>query len=301
MKMNKKLRQGVPVMVSNILVWGAVVLFLFPTVWIYMTAFKPPSEYYTSPPALLPNDPTIYHFYEAFFPEAIPNTFDEAQAYWVEEAAGKANPVTANLVNSVITTAVATVLSLLIGIPAAYALSRYRFKGGKDLAIWLLSTRMIPPIVTVIPLFFIINSLRLVDTRLGLIMIYITVNLPIVVWILKGVFDDVPKELEDAALVDGCTKPRAFVSVIFPLAIGGIVAAALFCVFLTWNEFLFALIMTRKEAVTLPVALSTFRQDRGLLWGMMSATIVVATLPVMAIVFVLQKRVVQGLLAGSSK
>jgi multiple sugar transport system permease protein len=132
-------------------------------------------------------------------------------------------------------------------------------------------------------------------------MIYITVNLPIVVWILKGVFDEVPRELEDAALVDGCTKPRAFVSVIFPLAIGGIVAAALFCVFLTWNEFLFALIMTRKEAVTLPVALSTFRQDRGLLWGMMSATIVVATLPVMAIVFVLQKRVVQGLLAGSSK
>jgi ABC-type glycerol-3-phosphate transport system permease component len=297
----EKIRHLAPPVLNNLVVWLAVIFFVFPTLWTYMTAFKPPAEYYRSPPQLLPEQPTIYHFYEAFFPEAIEGSYDEAQAYWVEEAAGRANPVTPALVNSLGITFGATVLSLLIGIPAAYALSRYRFKGGKDMAVWLLSTRMVPPIVMVIPLFFIMNSLRLIDTWLGLIIMYIMINLPIVVWILKGVFDDVPRELEDAALVDGCTRATAFTRVVLPLAIGGIIAAALFCVFLTWNEFLFALIMTRKEAVTLPVALSTFRQDRGLLWGMMSATIIVATLPVIAIVFVLQRRVVQGLLTGSSK
>ena len=169
------------------------------------------------------------------------------------------------------------------------------------MATWLLSTRMVPPVVTVIPLFFMINSLKLVDSPAGLVLLYISINLPIVIWMLKGVFDEVPRELEESALVDGCTGVNAFRRIVFPLAIGGIVAAAMFCVFLTWNEFLFALIMTRREAVTLPVALSTFRLDRGMLWGMMSASIVVASIPVVAMIFVLQKRIVRGLLAGSSK
>jgi len=285
----------------NIVLWGAVAFFLFPTVWTYSTAFKPPSEYYRSPPRLLPENPSIYHFLEAFVPEAIPQVFDQAAAYWVEEAAGRTNPVTPALVNSIVVTLFSAAIALVIGMPAAYALSRYRFRGGKNMATWLLSTRMVPPVVTVIPLFFILSSLKLIDTRTGLIILYIMINLPIVVWFLKGVFDEVPREIEESALVDGCTRLSAFVRIVLPLAIGGIVATAMFCVFLTWNEFLFALIMTRKETVTLPVALSTFRLDRGMLWGMMSASIVVATLPMIAVIFVLQKRIVRGMLAGSSR
>ncbi len=285
----------------NIILWGAVAFFLFPTVWTYSIAFKPPSEYYRSPPRLLPENPSIYHFLEAFVPEAIPQVFDEAAAYWVEEAAGRTNPVTPALVNSIIVTLASAAIALIIGMPAAYALSRYRFRGGKNMATWLLSTRMVPPVVTVIPLFFILSSLKLIDTRLGLTILYIMINIPIVVWFLKGVFDEVPREIEESALVDGCTGISAFVRIVLPLAIGGIVATAMFCVFLTWNEFLFALIMTRKETVTLPVALSTFRLDRGMLWGMMSASIVVATLPMIAVIFVLQKRIVRGMLSGSSR
>jgi multiple sugar transport system permease protein len=286
---------------ANVALWAAVLFFLMPTVWTWTTAFKPPNEYYVSPPRMLPRNPTTYHFFEAFYPQGAKQVFDEATAYWVEEAAGRTNPVTPATVNSLFITLASAGLALLIGTPAAYALSRYDFRGGKNMATWLLSTRMVPPVVTVIPMFFVINSLRLVDKPLGLIILYVMINLPIVVWILKGVFDEVPRELEESARVDGCSPFTSFTRIVFPLAVGGMVAAGLFAIFLSWNEFLFALIMTRRETITLPVALSTFRLDRGMLWGMMSASIVVATLPVVAIIFVLQKRIVQGLLTGSNR
>jgi multiple sugar transport system permease protein len=224
-----------------------------------------------------------------------------ATNYWVEESAGRVESVTPQIVNSLIITLGSVILALAVGAPAAYSVSRYRFRGSKDLSFWVLSTRMMPPIVTAIPLYWLMRSVNLAGTHLGLIMVYVMINLPFVVWMMKGFFDDIPIEIEEAARIDGCGSVALFLRVILPLAIGGIVATALFCVFLSWNEFLFAVILTDTKSQTLPVALSLFRQDRGILWGQMSAVIVVATLPILLITLFLQQQVVRGLTAGAVK
>jgi len=275
-------------------------VFAFPLLWTLMTSFKPPSEYYRMPPAFFPERWTYFHYLEAFAPELIDRT-QLADKYWVEEVGGKAQPVTPALRNSIIVTAGAVLGSLIIGTPCAYALSRFRFRGSKDLALWILSTRMMPPIVAVIPVFAMLNAARWIDTYHGLILPYIMMNLPFVVWMMKGFFDEVPRDIEEQGQVDGATLFQAFRHLTLPLSLGGVVATALFITFLTWNEFLFAVILTQREVQTLPVALSAFQQDRGILWGSMSATVIVASLPILAITFFLQKQLVKGLTVGALK
>lgn len=297
---NKKIRKHLDFLLTHIALIIVTVLFLFPLYWTITTSFKPPNEYYRMPPSLWPERPTVYHYYEAFIPWVLEH-MEVAKKYWVEEAAGRANPITPQLGNSIIVTLISLLLSLLIGSPTAYSLSRYKFRGSENIALWILSTRMIPPIVAVIPIFFLINKLKLIDTRLGLIIPYVMINLPFVVWMMKGFFDDIPIEIEEAAKTDGCSGIQTFLRVTLPLAINGLVATALFCVFITWNEFMFALILTRTNAQTLPVVLSRFRLDRGILWGMMSSSVVVAILPLIILTFFLQRQLVRGFTAGSLK
>ena len=295
-----RVRKWLDFSITHILLIIVVIFFLFPLYWTVTTSFKPPNEYYRMPPSLWPEKPTIYHYYESFIPWVLGN-IKKAEQYWVEEAAGRAQPITPQLLNSVIITLASLILALAIGSPTAYALSRYKFKGSENIAFWILSTRMIPPIVAVIPIFFLINKLNLIDTRPGLVIPYIMINLPFVVWMMKGFFDDIPLELEEVAKIDGCTGFQAFLKVTLPLSINGLVATALFCAFITWNEFMFALVLTRTNAQTLPVVLSRFRLDRGILWGMMSASVVVAILPLIIITFFLQRQLVRGFTAGSLK
>jgi len=252
------------------------------------------------PPGFLPNNFQIFHYREAFAPWTV-NPTDMATNYWVEESAGRVESVTPQIINSLIITFGSVVLALAVGSPAAYAISRYRFKGSKDLSLWVLSTRMMPPIVTAIPIYWIMRQVNLAGTHIGLIMVYVMLNLPFVVWMMKGFFDDIPIEIEEAARIDGCGPLTLVFRILLPLAIGGIVATALFCVFISWTEFLFAVILTDSSSQTLPVALSLFRQDRGILWGQMAAVIVVATLPILIITLFLQQQVVKGLTAGAVK
>lgn len=280
----------------------ATFVFLFPIVWTVMTSFKPPSEYFQDPPTLFPHHWTGFHYVEAFVPWVISESLlEEGAHYWVQEASGRANPLTPAFVNSLIITGATVFLTLLIGLPMAYALSRFKFKGSKNLAVWILSIRMIPPIVTIIPLFVLLRTLRLIDNYLGIIIPDIIISLPFVVWMMKGFFDEIPRELEEAATIDGGGLIQIFRSVMLPLSIGGIVTTALFCVYLVWNEFMFALILTGRTTHPLSVALSTFKQDRGVLWGQMSATVVVTTLPLLVLTLLFQKRLVRGLTAGSLK
>lgn len=298
--LNKKIRKSFDFVLSHLALIIVTTVFLFPLYWTVTTSLKPPNEYYRMPPSLFPEKPTIYHYYEAFIPWVLEH-MEVAKKFWVEEAAGRANPITPQLGNSIVITLVSLTLSLAIGSPTAYALSRYKFRGSQNIAFWILSTRMIPPIVAIIPIFFLINKLRLVDTRPGLIIPYIMINLPFVVWMMKGFFDDIPLELEEVAKIDGCSAFQAFFKVTLPLSINGLVATALFCAFITWNEFMFALVLTRTNAQTLPVVLSRFRLDRGILWGMMSASVVVAIFPLIMITFFLQRQLVRGFTAGSLK
>jgi multiple sugar transport system permease protein len=275
--------------------------FAFPLLWMFMTSFKSPKEYYRMPPKFLPDKFHIFHYKEAFAPWMINPTEMSESTYWIEESAGRVEPVIPNIINSLIVIIGSVLLSLAVGIWAAYALSRFTFKGREQMSIWILSTRMMPPIVIAVPLFWVMKKIHLVGTHFGLILIYVMIQLPFVIWMMKGFFDEVPREMEESVLLDGGTRATCIFRVVLPMAFPGIVATALFCIFLTWTEFLFASIMTNTSSATLPVVLSWFRQDRGILWGQMSAVMVVSLIPLMTITMILQKKMIRGLTAGALK
>jgi multiple sugar transport system permease protein len=203
--------------------------------------------------------------------------------------------------NSIIISFSNMVLTLLAGTPAAYSLSRTNFRGKKLLTFWILTSRMIPPIVMVIPFFIISRSTGLYDTRLFLIFIYLTINLAFVVWMMKSFFDDIPTSLDEAALIDGCSQFQAFRKIILPLTLPGLVSTAIFCLMFTWNEFMFALALTEYNASTLPVAFSKFIGYAGTSWAELSASAVVTMLPILIAATLVQKHIVKGLTGGAIK
>ncbi len=287
---------------AHILIIIIALAFAFPLFWVFMTTFKTPKEYYSMPPILFPKRLHLIHYQEAFVPWTIDSYKREhSESFYIEESAGRVDPVTPNIINSLIVVAGAVGLSLIIGIWAAYALSRFTFRGSKDLGVWILSIRMMPPIVIAVPLFWMIRALKIHGTHFGLMTVYVLINLPFVVWMMKGFFDAIPKELEESVLIDGGNRITIIFRVAIPLAFNGIIATALFCVYLTWTEFMYASILTNRFSSTLPVILSAFRQDRGILWGQMSAVIIVALIPIAILTILLQKQMIKGLAAGALK
>jgi multiple sugar transport system permease protein len=297
---NRKTR-GLRAVLLHVAVAAISLAFAFPLLWMLMTSFKTPREYYSMPPRFLPKQLTFFHYREAFAPWTInPNELSES-TYYIEESAGRVESVVPNIINSLIIICGSVALALFVGVWAAYALSRFKFRGGENLGGWILSTRMMPPIVMAVPMFWIMRRVGLTGTHVGLILIYVMTQLPFVIWMMKGFFDEVPTSIEESVLVDGGSRGTAMYRVILPLALPGMIATALFCIFLTWTEFLFASVFTNTTSATLPVVLSWFRQDRGILWGQMSAVMVVALIPIMAITMAMQKQMIKGLTAGALK
>jgi multiple sugar transport system permease protein len=302
MRNDLRKRDIFPSIGAHIIIIIIALAFAFPLFWVLMTTFKSPREYYKMPPSFFPNQLTMIHYQEAFAPWTIDyEKLERSGAFFLEEAAGTVKPVTANVINSLIIVGGSVGLSILVGMWAAYALSRFTFRGSKDIGVWILSIRMMPPIVISVPIFWMMRSLKLHGTHLGLIMVYVLINLPFVVWMMKGFFDTIPKELEESVFIDGGNRSTVIFRVALPLAFNGIIATALFCVYLTWTEFLYASILTNRTSATLPVVLSAFRQDRGILWGQMSAVIVVALIPIILLTVLLQKQMIKGLAAGAIK
>jgi multiple sugar transport system permease protein len=299
--MNRKSKRIFGTVGLHILIAAISLAFAFPLIWMFMTSFKTPREYYRMPPKFLPDQFTVFHYREAFAPWSIDPTELSEATYYIEESAGRVESVVPNIGHSLIIITGSVGLALLLGIWAAYALSRFTFRGSENMGVWILSTRMMPPIVIAIPLFWVMRAIRLTGTHLGLIMIYVMMQLPFVIWMMKGFFDEIPRSIEESVLVDGGNRATVMFKVIIPLAVPGIVATALFLIFLTWTEFLFASVFTNSSSATLPVVLSWFRQDRGILWGQMSAVMVVALLPLMTITMVLQRKMIRGLTAGAIK
>ncbi len=297
--MRKKWKKTLGTIGLHILIAAIAFAFAFPLLWMFMTSFKTPREYYRMPPKFLPNQFVIFHYKEAFVPWTINPTELSEATYYIEESAGRVESVVPNIGHSLIIITGSVGLSLLVGIWAAYALSRFKFRGSENMGVWILSTRMMPPIVIAIPLFWVMRRIHLSGTHVGLIFIYVMIQLPFVIWMMKGFFDEVPKVIEESVLIDGGTRVTCLFKVVLPVAIPGIVATALFCIFLTWTEFLFASVFTNSSSATLPVVLSWFRQDRGILWGQMSAVMVVSLLPLMTITMILQRKMIRGLTAGA--
>ena len=258
------------------------IFFLFPLYWLAATAFKPPAQLFAQPPVLVPAAPTIAHFRDLFAGAAL------GRLAW----------------NSAVVAVGSTLLALVVGTLGAYSLSRFTlpYRLNKHISFWILSTRAFPPIISVVPLFLILRQFGLVDTRLGLVLAYAAFNLPFVVWMMKSFFDDLPRELEESALVDGDSLFGAFRRIALPLVRPGLAATALFCLILSWNEFLFALVLTQTEAaLTLPVGIANQVTQYEIRWGAMSAAGVVAMAPLFFVALLVQRHLVRGLTYGAVK
>jgi len=250
---------------------AAVVLFFgFPIVWMLLTSLKERVH--------------LYQPGQLFFPPTLDNYTAALVKYGILDYVR----------NSVIVAAGNTVLSLALGVTAAYGLSRFAFRGRDTMALGILLARLFPTITLVIPFFVLAFLLRILDTHFLLILIYLTFNVPFVVWAMRAYFQDIPKEIEEAALVDGCGRLAAFLRCILPAARPGLFATGVLCFILAWNEFNYALFLTSRAAKTVPTAIAFFRTERGILWGEVSALGVIAILPVLVIAALGHKVLLRG-------
>jgi len=257
----------------------AVLFFLFPIFWIAVTAIKQPGQYYNYPPIWFPKRPTFVHF------KAVRTT--------------GIGGYTA-LKNSFIITSCSTVAVMLLGTLAAYAMARFN-TGGRNLAFWVLSQRMLPPIAIVFPLFLMMRIIHWIDTYQVMILFYTTFNLPFVIWMLRSYFVEVPVDVEESALVDGCTRIGALFRVVLPMVMPGVIATAVFAYIFAWTEFLFAVIFSRTRVVTVPVALGTYFGTEGQLWGEAGVMAVLSMVPIFVIGLAVQRHFARGLTLGSVK
>jgi multiple sugar transport system permease protein len=255
---------------------AVLAFFMTPIVWTVITALKP-TELISSHPIVWIFKPTLDHFRVIFLQNNILNP----------------------LLNSTIIAVVSTLGVLVTAAPASYALSRFRVPFGAQIASYFLSARMAPPVTVVLPLFLLFRSFNLIDTHAALISAYVAVNMPFAVWMLKGFFDEIPKELDEAALLDGCSRFHAFVRIVLPLTAPGLAATAIISFIFSWNEFLFAILLTNYHARTLPVAASAMMTDRMVLWGELCATAIVIYLPVVIFALVVRKYLIKGFTFGA--
>ena len=266
-----------PATVARIAFVGFWLLFLLiPLYWMFITSIKPSNDYLAVPPIWFPDEPTLLHYTAALY------------AYRGLDG----------MINSLIISTSATILSAFFGTLMAYSLARFN-TGGQHLSFWVLSQRFLPPIAVVLPIFLIYRVLRLNDTHVGLIIAYTVFTLPVSVWMMFAYFRQMPGSLEEAALVDGCTRWQSFWRVAVPLAVPGIVAAAVFAFIACWTEFFFALILTSRNAFTLPTVFRAFLGFQGALYGEASALAIVSLVPSIALGILVQKHLVRGLTLGA--
>lgn len=253
------------------------IFLLAPFYWVAVTSIKPADDYLHTPPIWFPDNPTGVHYGTAL----------NHMRGWL------------GLRNSLIIASVVTVLSVLVGSAAAYSMARFR-TGGRHFAFWVLSQRFLPPIAVVIPVFLMYRSLGLVDTQFGLILLYTVFALPFTVWMMYTYFRQMPPDLEEAALVDGASRWQALWKVAWPLAAPGVVSAAAFAFIFSWTEFLFAVVLTSRDAVTLPVAVAGITTGfQGATYGEASALTIVSLVPALLLGVLVQRHLVRGLTLGA--
>jgi multiple sugar transport system permease protein len=199
----------------------------------------------------------------------------------------------------VLITLASTLLASVLGAMAAYGLARFRFRGDRHLAFWILSTRMAPPVAFIVPIYMMVQRLDLHDSHLALIVLYTGMNLSFVTWVLRGFFKEIPPELEEAALVDGYSRLQIFRRVALPLVRPGLAATAVISAIFAWNELLYAVILTQSDAQTLPIYLTRYQAQLGIDWGQLMAVAVVAVVPIMLFTLSLQRHLVRGLTFGA--
>lgn len=256
----------------------AVVVALTPYIWMVLASFKNRVDLLSSVPKWV-FTPTLANY---------PAVFIDKE-YW---------PLA---INSVLISVSSTVLCIVIGAPAAYGFARSDFPGKEDLFFFFLTTRMAPPISIAVPLFLFFTSLGLIDTIYAVVIAHTSFNLSLVVWMMRGFFAEIPREIDEAAMMDGRSRLGAFFFVVAPLAAPGIGATAVLCFILSWNEFLYAFILVAFDGRPLTVGIPGLVTPHGTLWGQVAAVAIVATLPIVLFTFLVQKQLVRGLTFGAVK
>ena len=256
---------------------AVALLFLFPIYWLAAISVKTPEEIFAYPPVWLPGQLQLDGYFTLF-------RDGDAWAVW----------------NSLVTAGTSTVLAMLIGFAAAYSIVRFR-TGGDHLSIWIISQRMIPPICIAFPVFLFFVSLKIVDTHIGLIVLYTAFNLPYVIWMMRGYIQEIPLELEQSALVDGLSRWAVLWKVVMPMARAGFFATAVFTFIFAWNDFIFALILTRSEVVTYPVQVTGYFGSQSTFWSKIGAMSMLGVVPMIVVVAAMQKFIVRGISMGAVK
>jgi sorbitol/mannitol transport system permease protein len=275
-------RRPIPIRPSQVVriavAWAVTLLLFFPLGWLILTAFKTELQAINVPPLWL-FEPTLENFHEV-----------QERSDYLQYAE-----------NSLVTSVVSTVLGLLIAAPAAYSMAFFRTKRTRDILMWMLSTKMMPAVGALVPIYVLAQRSELLDTRLGLIIIFTLSNLPIMVWMLYSHFKDIPHEILEAARMDGATLWQEFYRVLMPLGIGGLASTGLLCLVLSWNEAFWSLNLSAAKAGTLAALIASYSSPEGLFWAKLSAASLMAIAPIVVFGWFSQKQLVQGLTFGAVK
>jgi len=264
-------------------IWAGVILcalFLFPVFWMVLSSFKLPRDIFTTPPVLF-FDPTLQTYVD-----------------YIHRA-----DISRRMINTVIVATGSGVLSIVAGAMAGYALARIRIRGAATFGVLILMSRGVPPIALAVPMFLVARKLGLTDKHITLILAYCTFLIPYVMWLMRGFFKGLPKELEEAAMLDGCSRFGAFFKIIVPISMPGLLSTLIFSIILAWEELLFALVLTNRKASTIPVAIAGIAGDtvNGANWGALTAVGTMTVVPVVVFALLVQKWLIKGLAEGSTK
>lgn len=263
--------------VLNCLTAVVIIICLFPFIWTIMTSVKTRVE--TINPTVWIFKPTLENYRAVFQKRDL--------LFYIK--------------NSSIIVFFTTIISIILGTMAAYGFARFQFNRKEDLAFWILSLRMLPPMAVVIPFFLMGRFLHLLDKHIFLIIVYLSFNIPFTIWMMRGFIEDIPREIEESAWVDGCSRLQGLIRIVFPLTLPGIVATAIFCVIQSWNEFALAFFLTSFNSRTVPTTVTFFLTVLGVIWGEMASVGVVATIPILIFAFLVQKYLIRGLTFGAIK
>ena len=261
--------------VQTVLILVAMFVMLVPIIWIFLAAFKSHVDVYQL---------------KLFFTPTIENfnvVFDDP--YRLGE----------KLFNSTIVALVTVLFAIPIATLAAYSFSRFSMRGETLMLVTILATQFVPAVVIILPFFVMFRDVGLLDTRLGLILVNLAIVMPFAIWMIKGFIDGIPMDTEEAAMVDGSSRLQVIRNIVLPMAAPGLLTSAIFCFIIAWNEFLFALILTNKEAVTLPIGLALFKGEEGDLWNLLSAAGIIIMAPMFVLALMIRKYFVQGMTMGA--
>jgi multiple sugar transport system permease protein len=277
MSQNYILKKRITHVLEIIAALATLFFVLFPIYWLGITAFKPEQYVYTNS-IIFP--PTLDNFYAIF---------------------GGSLDFSPYLMNSIVISTATVLLAIPMAVMASYVLSRYAFKGTNAILIWFLCTQFLPPVVVVIPFFTLFRQLGIIDTRISLVIINLSLTLPYAIWMLKGFVDALPTEIEEAATVDGCTEFQVLRHITLPLMMPGVITTAVFSFIIAWNEFLYALVLTRDNATTMTIGLLATNTHRGVQWEWMAAAGLLVMIPIFILSMTIRNYFVEGMTMGAVK